>query len=47
MTHLPYVAGAYGVTLAMGLYLSIAASMRLRRARRRLDAVDARRRPAP
>ena len=47
MTHLPYIAGAYGLTVALGLALSVSAALRLRHARRRLAAVDARRRPGP
>ncbi|WP_419729696.1 heme exporter protein CcmD [Lichenicola sp.] len=47
MTHLPYVAGAYGLTLAVAAVLSVSAALRLRRARRRLAAVDVRRRPDP
>ena len=45
MTHLPYIAGAYGLTLSLALVLSVSAAIRLRRARRRLAAVDVRRRP--
>ena len=40
MTHLPYIAGAYGLTLAMAAWLSASASLRLRRVRRRLAAVE-------
>ena len=40
MTHLPYIAGAYGLTLAVAAWLWISASLRLRRARRRLAAVE-------
>ncbi len=39
MTDLPYVAGAYGLALALAGMLSISATLRLRRARRRLAAV--------
>ena len=42
MTHLPFVAGAYGLTVAAGAWLSVSAALRLRRARRRLAAVDPR-----
>ncbi len=42
MTHLPFVAGAYGLTVAAGAWLSVSAAFRLRRARRRLAAVDPR-----
>jgi heme exporter protein D len=43
MTHLPFVLGAYGVTLAMAVFLSVSASVRLSRARTRLAAVETRR----
>ncbi len=42
MTHLPFVAGAYGLTVAVGAWLSVGAALRLRRTRRRLAAVDPR-----
>ena len=42
MTHLPFVAGAYGITVAAGAWLSVSAAMRLRRARRRLAAAGTR-----
>ena len=47
MTHLPFVAGAYGLTVAAGAWLSVSAAVRLRRARRRLapHPPPARRRP--
>nr|WP_321986484.1 hypothetical protein [uncultured Lichenicoccus sp.] len=40
MTHLPYIAGAYGLTLALAAWLSLAAMLRLARARTRLRAVE-------
>ncbi len=42
MNHLPYIAGAYGLTLAVILWLSIDAAVRTARARRRLAAIDPR-----
>ena len=42
MTHLPYVAAAYGLALAVGAGFALDAWLRLGRARRRLDAVDPR-----
>ena len=42
MTHLPFVAAAYGLTLAVALALSVGAATRLARARRRLAAIDPR-----
>ncbi len=44
MTDLPYVAGAYGLAVALGGWLSVSAALRLRRARRRLAAVERARR---
>ena len=38
MTHAPFVAAAYGLLLAAGLFLSAEAAQRLRRARRALAA---------
>ena len=40
MTHLPYIAGAYGLTLALAAWLSLSAMLRLSRARTRLRAVE-------
>ncbi|MCE2564439.1 heme exporter protein CcmD [Komagataeibacter sp. FNDCF1] len=40
MTHLPYIAAAYGLTLGVAAILSINATVRLRRARRRLAAIE-------
>ncbi len=42
MTHLPYIAGAYGLTLGLAALLSLAAMLRLSRARSRLRAVEQR-----
>jgi len=46
VTHLPYILGSYGLALALGLGFSLAAWTRLRRAQRRLEAIDPRRRRA-
>ncbi len=40
MTHLPFIAGAYGLTLALAGWLAISAATRLSRARRRLTAFE-------
>ncbi len=45
MTHLPFIAAAYGLTIAAGLFLSLQAAFRLRRARRALAAANLERRP--
>ena len=42
MDHLSYIAGAYGITLAVIAWLSLDATLRARRAKRRLAAVDPR-----
>lgn len=42
MTHLPFIAGAYGAFLLVGLSLSLATATRLRRARAKLRALDTR-----
>jgi heme exporter protein D len=42
MTHLPFIAAAYGLGLAFPAWLAIDAALRLGRARRRLAAVDTR-----
>ncbi len=42
MTHLPFVAGAYGLTVAVSLWLSLGAAIRMKQARRRLAAIDPR-----
>ena len=44
MTHLPFILGAYGLTGATALALSVSAALRLGRARRRLAAIPPRRR---
>ena len=41
MTHLPFIAAAYGITLSLAFWLAISAARRLRRARRRLHAYEA------
>ena len=43
MTHLPFIAAAYGLALALGGGFAIDAWLRVGRARRRLDAIDPRR----
>lgn len=40
MTHLPYIAGAYGLTLGLAAWLSLSAMLRLSRARTRLRAAE-------
>ena len=42
MTHLPFIAAAYGLTLAVALWLSLGATLRVRQARRRLAEIDRR-----
>ncbi len=42
MNHLPYIAGAYGITLAVILWLSLDIVLRTARARRRLAALNPR-----
>ena len=42
MTHLPYIAAAYGITLVLAVAYGVAAATRLATARRRLAAVDPR-----
>jgi len=42
MTHLPYIIGAYGLTVALGGWFGVGAWLRTRRARRRLAAIDPR-----
>ncbi len=44
MTHLPFIAAAYGLTIAAGLALSLQATLRLRRVRRALAAAGLERR---
>jgi cytochrome c biogenesis protein CcdA len=43
MTHLPYVAAAYALGVAIPGWLAVAAWMRMAAAKRRLAAVDPRR----
>jgi cytochrome c biogenesis protein CcdA len=43
MTHLPFVAAAYTLGVALPVLLAIKSLMRLRFARRRLQAIDPRR----
>ncbi|GBQ88742.1 hypothetical protein AA13595_2469 [Gluconacetobacter johannae DSM 13595] len=40
MTHLPYIAAAYGLTIGLAVLLGATAALRLRRARARLAAID-------
>jgi hypothetical protein len=40
MTHLPFIAAAYSLTLALSAWLGIGAMLRLSRARRRLEAFE-------
>jgi len=42
MSHWPYIAAAYGLSLAVVLWLVTDATLRTARARRRLAAVDSR-----
>jgi heme exporter protein D len=42
MTHLPYIAGSYGLTLALVLWLAIGARQRCANARRKLNELDPR-----
>lgn len=41
MTHLPYIAGSYGVTVAAILFFAVSTTMRLGRARRQLAVAEA------
>jgi heme exporter protein CcmD len=43
MTHLPFIAASYGLTVLVLGWLSIGAWIRLAAARRRLAAIDTRR----
>ncbi len=43
MTHLPYIAGSYAMALVLGVGFAVDAFLRVRRARRRLEAIDPRR----
>ena len=40
MTHLPYIAGSYGLTLAAILFFGVSSVARLSRARRLLTAAE-------
>ncbi len=42
MTHLPFIAASYALGVGIPAWLSVAAALRLGRARRRLAAVDPR-----
>jgi heme exporter protein D len=42
MTHLPYIAATYGLAVLMAVGFALSAWLRLRRARRRLAAIDPR-----
>ena len=41
MTHLPFIAAAYGLALALAAWLGIGTALRLSRAKRRLAAYEA------
>jgi hypothetical protein len=43
MTHLPYVAASYALALVVGTAFAVDAWLRVRRAARRLEAIDPRR----
>jgi heme exporter protein D len=43
VTHLPYVAASYGLALVVGAAFALDAWLRVRRAARRLEAIDKRR----
>ncbi len=43
MTHLPYILAAYAIAVAVPLYFSLAALLRVGSAHRRLAAIDTRR----
>ena len=45
MTHLPYIAVAYGLTVVISSYYAISAFLRMRRASARLHVLDPRARP--
>lgn len=42
MTHLPFIVAAYGLTVAVTAFYALDAWARMRRARRRLAAIDPR-----
>ncbi|MDG6094565.1 hypothetical protein LOC54_05470 [Acetobacter sp. AN02] len=41
MTHLPYIAAAYGLAVSVAVWLSCGAVIRLRKARARLAVLEA------
>jgi hypothetical protein len=43
MTHLPYIAASYVIAIAVPVFFSVGAMLRIRAASRRLDALDPRR----
>jgi len=43
MTHLPYIAAAYGLAVLVGAGFAVDAWLRVGRARRKLEAIDPRR----
>ena len=43
MTHLPYVTASFGLALVVGAAFAVDAWLRMRRAARRLEAIDPRR----
>ncbi len=46
MTHLPFIAAAYGLAVLVGAGFAVDAWLRVGRARRKLDAIDPRRQRA-
>jgi heme exporter protein CcmD len=42
MTHLPYIAASYGLTIIVVVWLSVDAFLRTRRARNQLGKIDPR-----
>ncbi len=47
MTHLPFIAASYGLTIAAMVILAVSSDLRLRRARRLLATAEAARSRAP
>jgi hypothetical protein len=45
MTHLPYIVASYALGVLVPASYALAAFLRMRKARRRLAAIDMRRRP--
>jgi hypothetical protein len=45
MTHLPYIVASYALGVLVPASYALAAFLRMRKARRRLTAIDTRRRP--